>query len=95
MKPGYTPLVYPYPLGGAPSYTLTVVNGSGSGSYASGTIVDISANTNSNEAFLVWSGLDIANTNSSNTTVTMPATNLTVTANLGPPAPSDLRMVPP
>jgi hypothetical protein len=72
-----------------PSYTLTVANGSGSGTYNSDAVVSISANTISNELFANWSGLDIANTNSANTSITMPASNLTVTANYTPvPPPS-------
>lgn len=91
VKPNYTPLVYPYPLvsgsPAAPTYALTVLNGTGSGNYSSGSIVSISANTNTIinaitiKGFANWSGLYIANTNSANTTVTIPATNLTVKAN--------------
>jgi hypothetical protein len=94
-KPGYTPLVYPDPLdttnasGSSPGYTLTVVNGTGSGTYNSNSIVSISANTIANEIFTNWSGVDVANPNLASTTVTMPASNLTVQANFASnPAPS-------
>jgi hypothetical protein len=92
-RPGYTPAVYPHPLVSGTSapakYTLTVVNGTGSGSYSSNSVVSISANTISGELFANWSGLDIANGNSASTTVTMPGTNLTVTANFAiNPAPT-------
>lgn len=71
-----------------PVYTLTVVNGTGSGSYSSGATVSITANTIPGKTFRNWSGLQIAGTNLANTTVTMPAANVTATANylLLPPA---------
>jgi hypothetical protein len=90
-KPGYTPLPFPHPLdttnvlGSSPTFfTLTVVNGASTGgSYTNGAIVSISANapsTGANAAFAFWNGPDIANTNQANTTVTMPGSNITVTA---------------
>ena len=92
VKPGYTPLVYPHPLVSGnpppPTYTLTVVNGSGSGSFTAGSIVSIAAGTISGKYFTNWSGLNIANTNAASTTVTMPAGNLTVTANFATAAPT-------
>jgi hypothetical protein len=72
-----------------------VVSGAGSGSYNSSSIVGISATTFSNETFAYWSGPDIANTNQASTTVTMPAANITVTANYAPYPPSNLQAVPP
>jgi len=102
IKPGYAPLVYPHPLDNTntvrsppPTFTLTVVSGAGSGSYNSSSIVGISATTFSNETFAYWSGPDIANTNQASTTVTMPAANITVTANYAPYPPSNLQAVPP
>ena len=66
-------------------YTLTVVNGSGSGSYAAGTPVTITANTPpSGQSFTSWTGATVANPTSSTTTLTMPAANTTVTANYAP-----------
>ncbi len=72
---------FPSLVPAAKKFVLTVVNGSGSGSYTSDSVVNISANTISGEVFTNWSGLDIANTNLASTTVMMPAANLTVTAN--------------
>jgi hypothetical protein len=64
------------------TYTLNVVNGTGSGSYASGTIVTISANAPPvGQSFLDWTGATVQNPNTSTTTITMPAANTTVTAN--------------
>ncbi len=66
-----------------PVYTLTVNNGSGGGSYASGETVSISANSApSGQVFDYWSGCScFANAGSSGTTLTMPANALTVVAN--------------
>ena len=67
------------------AYTLTVVNGSGSGSYAAGTLVNISANAPpAGQVFANWTGASVANATSSSTTLTMPAANTTLTANYGP-----------
>ena len=97
----YTPLVYPHPLqaleGGLPTpptYSLTVVNGVGSGTYTSSSIVNFSANTQPQlGTFKNWSGLGIANTNLANTTVTIPTSNLTVNANYIPSPPTQLAPV--
>ncbi|GEM_PF-720623 len=71
--------------GAATTYTLTVLNGSGSGNYAAGTVVPISANAPpANQQFASWSatpaGAVIGNPSASSTTITMPAANTTVTA---------------
>src|SRR5204863_146776 len=64
-----------------PTYTLTVVNGSGSGSYTNGTVVPIVANpAPTGQVFYVWYGATVANSNAPSTTLTMPATNKTVYA---------------
>lgn len=67
------------------SYTVTVVNGSGGGTYLSGSTVQITANTPaSGKRFSYWSsadGVSFANANSATTTFTMPTKNVTVTAN--------------
>ena len=69
-------------VGVAATYPLTVVNGTGSGSYAAGTVVTITANAAlSGEAFSSWSGATVASASSSTTTLTMPAASTTVTAN--------------
>lgn len=100
-KPGYTPLVYPHPLEAATngfsgsSFTLTVISGAGGGNYTNGAIVPISANaTNTvlNGAFALWSGSCIANTSSAITSVTMPGSNLTVTAIYAPVPPPPVQV---
>jgi len=68
--------------GGSNNHTLTVVNGSGSGSYASGAVVNIAANPPPlGQNFVNWTGFTVANPNSANTTLTMPNANVTVVAN--------------
>ena len=65
-----------------PTYTLTVVNGAGSGNYAAGTVVPITANAPpTGQSFVNWTGAAVANANAATTTLTMPASNATVTAN--------------
>lgn len=86
----YSTNVVSYP----PNFTLTVVNGVGSGSYASNSVVSVSANETSNQTFAYWAGADIANTNAASTTVTMPASNLTVTAYYTPYPPGNLNVAP-
>jgi len=72
----------------APTYTLSVVNGTGGGTDAAGTVVAISANAApSGEAFSSWSGATVASSTSASTTLTMPAANTTVTANYAAVAP--------
>lgn len=66
---------------GETTYALTVNSGSGSGSYASGTVVNIVASApESGYAFDSWTGATVASASSSSTTITMPAGNTTVTA---------------
>jgi hypothetical protein len=65
------------------NYTLTVNSGTGSGSYAAGTVVPIAANVApSGKAFDKWTGdtAGIANVNAASTTITMPGANATITA---------------
>ncbi len=76
------------------NFTLTVVNGIGGGTYAANSVVSISANETSNQTFDYWSGADIANTNAASTTVTMPASSLTVTAYYTPYPPSKVNIAP-
>ncbi|HYG74935.1 MAG TPA: DUF5060 domain-containing protein [Planctomycetota bacterium] len=62
-------------------YALSVVSGSGSGSYTAGTVVSISANAApAGKTFDRWTGATVANATSSSTTLTMPAASTTVTA---------------
>jgi hypothetical protein len=69
-----------------PTYTLTVNGGTGSGSYAVGTVVNITANApQGGQVFQNWSGATVANANSAATTLTMPASNTTVTATYSAP----------
>ncbi|GBU29393.1 hypothetical protein R84B8_02957 [Treponema sp. R8-4-B8] len=67
------------------TYAVTVNGGSGSGSYAPGATVSISATASSGQTFTSWTvisgGATLANANSANTTFTMPANAVTVTAN--------------
>jgi hypothetical protein len=67
-------------------YTVTVENGSGSGSYAAGSTVVIAANTPAaGMVFSKWTtesnGVALASVSMSATTFVMPANNVTVTAN--------------
>ncbi|ACL77529.1 CBM35 domain-containing protein [Ruminiclostridium cellulolyticum] len=69
------------------NYTLSVngsySNESGAGSYVEGSTVTINAGSRSNYTFRGWSsgdGVTFANANSTTTTFTMPAKNVTVTA---------------
>ncbi len=63
------------------AYTLTVNGGTGSGSYAAGTTVNISAVIPGGKRFTGWTGAVVTNSSSANTTLVMPAQNTTVTAN--------------
>lgn len=80
---------------GAPSkFTLTVVNGSGSGTYASGATVTITANAPlSGQSFLDWTGALVQNATSPTTTLVMPSSSVTVTANYTAPVMYPLTVV--
>lgn len=63
------------------SYTLTVVNGSGGGSFLANATATITANSpGANQVFTGWTGATVANPAATTTTLVMPANNLTVTA---------------
>jgi hypothetical protein len=67
-------------------YSLTVTNGTGSGSYVAGTVVTISANPPpTGEVFQDWTGATVANAKASSTTLVMPALTTTVKANYAAP----------
>ncbi|MGA2248155.1 MAG: hypothetical protein ABSH48_24485, partial [Verrucomicrobiota bacterium] len=64
-----------------PYYGLTVVSGTGGGSYLPGTVVNIAASQPpSGEVFADWTGYSVANASANATTLTMPADSVTVTA---------------
>jgi hypothetical protein len=64
-----------------PYYTLTVVSGTGSGSYLPGSVANIAANPPpSGQAFAGWTGFPVGNAGAAGTTLTMPASDVTVTA---------------
>ncbi|WP_457945454.1 InlB B-repeat-containing protein [Caproiciproducens sp. LBM24188] len=67
-------------------FTVTVTNGTGSGSYAEGAAVTITANDRSGYIFTEWSSADVtfANATEKTTTFTMPAKAVSVTANYRP-----------
>jgi len=70
---------------GAATYSLTVVNGTGNGSYLPGAVVTIVANAPSpGQSFLDWTGATVADAASASATLIMPAANATVTANYSP-----------
>ena len=67
-----------------PTYALVVINGSGSGNFAANTSVPITANpAPAGEVFGSWSGASVADPTAGNTTLLMPASNVTVTAKYG------------
>ena len=71
----------------APTYALTVTNGIGSGSYAAGTQVTVTANTpSSGYQFSTWTGATsaLANPSQSPTTLTMPSGATAITATFSP-----------
>ncbi len=71
-----------------PSYTLTVVGGTGSGQYAANAQVTITANAPpAGDVFTGWTGAAVQNAQATTTTLTMPAANTTVTANFAAPPP--------
>ena len=67
------------------SYALAVVSGTGSGSYAPGAVVPITANlAPTRSIFKSWTGAAVANASAASTTLTMPAAATTVTATYMP-----------
>src|ERR1019366_6121883 len=74
-------LSVPIVSSGPSKYTLNVVGGTGSGSYAAGAVVPLTATPAAGQIFQSWTGAVVANPNAASTTLTMPAANTTVTAN--------------
>ena len=65
----------------ASSFHLTVINGAGGGIYAPGAVVAITANPPpAGDYFSGWSGFTVASPNNTNTTLTMPGSDVVVTA---------------
>jgi hypothetical protein len=63
-------------------FALTVTNGTGSGTYAPGAVVTITANTPpKGEVFMNWTSAPVANSAMPTTTLTMPAANTKAVAN--------------
>jgi len=78
----------------APTYSLTVTNGTGGGMYTAGTVVNITANAPpSGEAFVDWTGATVSNATASSTSLTMPAANTSVQANYATPGTYALTVV--
>ncbi len=71
-----------------PSYVLTVVNGTGDGTYLSGTVVTITADTPAaGQVFSLWTGATVASASSPSTTITVTGTTtVTATYTTTPPA---------
>jgi O-glycosyl hydrolase len=73
----------PFEGGNPTTYALTVNSGTGSGSYAQGTVVNISANAApAGKVFDAWTGnvAAVASVTAATTTLTMPAAAVSVTA---------------
>lgn len=64
-------------------YTVTVINGTGSGSYSEGETVTVTANIRSNYTFIGWNSDDVlfADNTAATTAFMMPGKAVTVTAN--------------
>jgi len=67
------------------TYAVTIINGSGSGSYQQGETVYITATVPTGQLFINWTvnsgGIALVDANSQSTSFTMPANAVTVTAN--------------
>jgi hypothetical protein len=65
----------------AKTFKLTVVNGTGSGSFESGAVVEIQADdAPSGKVFNTWTGAAVADAKAASTSITMPSAETTVTA---------------
>jgi hypothetical protein len=73
------------------TYALTVVNGTGSGSYAAGATATITASAPpAGQEFLDWTGATVASATAPTTTLVMPASAVTITANYAAPAQGEI-----
>lgn len=84
--------------GGPTTFQLTVVSGTGSGTYAAGATVSIQANIVTGQTFSGWTPASlVANSSSVSTTLVMPGSATTVTANYTnnppPPPPTQITFV--
>lgn len=62
-------------------YSLSVLNGSGSGTYAAGQVVKINAGPPpAGQVFYAWTGANVNDPSAASTTLVMPSANVTVTA---------------
>lgn len=76
------------PVGGGASYSLSVVNGTGSGTYKTGSIVNVSATVPAGEVFQSWTGPGVPASAPASFSYTMPPSNAVITANfVVPPTP--------
>ena len=77
-------------------FYLSVVNGTGSGTYAVGATVTITANPpGTNQSFAGWTGYTVANAAALSTTLVMPSNNVTVTATFQFAGPLPSKLPPP
>jgi hypothetical protein len=80
-------MIVPIKAASQPSEMLTVVNGTGGGTFAAGSVNTITANAApAGQVFLNWTttGGTLGSSTSQITTLTMPSANVTVTANYTP-----------
>jgi len=69
------------------TFALTVFGGTGSGTYAAGTVVNIRATIPAGQTFVSWTGAVVASPTSANTTLIMPAAAVTISATFAVPPP--------
>ena len=75
--------------GSTQTYSLTVVNGTGSGAYTAGTVVNVGAVPPAGQVFQGWSGASVPNPGAASFGFPMPTGNVVLTANCAvPPQPA-------
>ena len=80
-------MIVPIKAASQPSFTLAVTNGTGGGTFAAGSVNTITANAApAGQVFFNWTttGGTLGSSTSQMTTLTMPSSNVTVTANYTP-----------